>query len=479
MTPIRATLLARISDSDDDDTHSTDDQEKALRRKASQLGWGVGRVVTEDNTSAFKRRKITLPNGRTELRTYRPAFRAALEDLAAGRADGLLAVDLDRVCRDPRDLEDLIDVVEGQRVPVESITGSLRLATDADVTMARVMVAVANKSSRDTARRVSDARIRQAQSGRFGGGRRPFGFEPDGVTVREIEAAEVRSATQGVVDGLTLSGLAADLRAREVLTVTGARWTAMALRDIILRPRNAGLMVHRGEVLDVAAPWTPLVPREQWEQARRILTDGARRTSPGNVPKWLGSAIYRCEHPVCLADLAAGTKGKGALRVNGGRRKGGVVTYRCSHGHVSRPAELLDAYVSAHLVARLSRPDAVDLLSVRPDVDLGALAREAASIRSRIKEAHALWEDGTDTPAEYRATKGRLTARLADVEAAQHSASGHDPLAGLAGRPDIASVWVTLPLARQRQVLETLASVTVLAGTKALDATGVRITPTR
>ncbi len=43
--------------------------------------------------SAFKRRRITLPDGRAELRTVRPGFRRALAMLADGRADGLGVVD--------------------------------------------------------------------------------------------------------------------------------------------------------------------------------------------------------------------------------------------------------------------------------------------------------------------------------------------------------------------------------------------------
>jgi site-specific DNA recombinase len=69
----------------------------------------------------------------------------------------LIPLDLDRAMRDPRDLEDLIDLIEqsSPRIPVESVSGSLRLANDADVTVAQVMCAVANKASRDTARRAS------------------------------------------------------------------------------------------------------------------------------------------------------------------------------------------------------------------------------------------------------------------------------------------------------------------------------------
>jgi DNA invertase Pin-like site-specific DNA recombinase len=63
-----------------------------------------------------------------------------IEDLEARRVDALISYDLDRLARDPRDLEDLIDLKEALGCQVRSVTGSLRLDSDADVTMARVMV---------------------------------------------------------------------------------------------------------------------------------------------------------------------------------------------------------------------------------------------------------------------------------------------------------------------------------------------------
>ena len=61
--------------------------------------------------SAFKRRKVVTPSGRTEWRVFRPGFRSIVDDLAAGRTGAMLCEDLDRACRDPRDLEDLVDAV--------------------------------------------------------------------------------------------------------------------------------------------------------------------------------------------------------------------------------------------------------------------------------------------------------------------------------------------------------------------------------
>src|SRR5215831_10762296 len=120
----RATiLLVRISDARDDDTDGVDRQTATLRRDAARDGWGIGpaatHVIVENDTSAYKRRKVCrtcykpgrsctcppLPDGGkrpTVLRTIRPGFHRALAMLNSGAADGLLALDLDRVARDPR-----------------------------------------------------------------------------------------------------------------------------------------------------------------------------------------------------------------------------------------------------------------------------------------------------------------------------------------------------------------------------------------
>ena len=304
-TPQRGIVLARISDARDDDTRGVDGQVAGTKRRATKLGWKIGptatHVIVENDTSAFKRRLVVLPDGRRELRTVRPGFlRSELRLLAAGHADGLIAVDLDRACRDPQDLEDLIDVVEqaartSGRVPVESVTGSLRLASDADVTMARVMVAMANKSSRDTARRVADARRRRAVAGGNAGGRRSFGYAEDGLGVRESEANALRDAAAGILPGETRCGAVTDRPAGERRWDRNGRtpWTTSTLRDILLKPRNAGISVYRGERVG-PAEWEPILEESQWRAVCAILTDPAGR-GPGNARvKVAGRSLSEC-----------------------------------------------------------------------------------------------------------------------------------------------------------------------------------------
>src|SRR5687768_3557285 len=83
------------------------------------------------DTSAYKRKRVRLPDGRMAYRVVRPVFEGALEDLKRGltpdgqRLDGLIVYDSDRLTRDNRHLEDCIEVVEHFGRPILDITGTL------------------------------------------------------------------------------------------------------------------------------------------------------------------------------------------------------------------------------------------------------------------------------------------------------------------------------------------------------------------
>jgi site-specific DNA recombinase len=449
--PRRAIIYTRISDARNGDTAGVTDQAARCRELAVRHGWQVARVITENDVSAFKRRKITLPDGRRAMRVVRPGWREMLDDLATGRATALVCLDLDRAARDPRDLEDLIDVIEASvpRIPVESVTGSLRLATDADITLARVMVAVGNKSSRDTSRRVAAARDRKAAAGAWAGGRRPFGYEADGTTICDAEAAEVARAADAILTGVSLRAVAASLRERGVPTVTGAAWSTGSVRDILLRPRNAGILTHRGAEAGPAA-WPAILPEATWRAVVATLSSPKRRTSPGNAPRWLLSLIAHCG--VC----------GGGVHVGGGRHG---PAYICREGnHLRRAAPPADQLVTDVIIERLSRPDAVGLLTRRSGVDTAALAREVNALRRLIEEAGDMWEAGELTRTSHRARVTRLRARLEAAEAALSDATPGDPLAGLAGHLDGAT-WAALGIGRQRAIVDLLLKITMLPAT--------------
>jgi DNA invertase Pin-like site-specific DNA recombinase len=482
-----STLYLRLSDFRDD-SDGFAGREARLRAEADRLGWTVARVVVENDVvtangngrtrpaSAFKRRKVTTPGGKTEWRVYRPGFRSILElDIPAGRS--LLCEDLDRACRDPRDLEDLVDAVAVHRASARSISGSLTLTdggTDSEVTMARIMVTMANKSSRDTARRVAAKRGDLAAAGAYGGGRRPFGYRPDPgapkhaktLLVVESEAAEIRNAAGQVLANVALRAIARDWRDRGVPSVTGAQWSAETVRDVLVKPAVAGLVPAPGGSL-AAASWPAILEHETWEALRAKLSDPARRTNGGNAnePRYLLSGIARCH---CGSQV----------KVNGGKR---APAYACKeHAHLRRNAAGADATVAAHIVAWLGSEDAADLLRPpsRPGVDVAALRRESAKLAAIGEKQAGMHALGDITDAEYRAGARARKDRLAAIASTLQAGTERDPLAEFRDAPDAGAVWESLTLPRRREIARLLADVTLMPATfrgSGFDAASVRV----
>jgi len=491
-----ATLYLRLSDfRDDSDGFAA--REARLRAEAARLGWAAGRVVVENDVmpgpkngngngrarpaSAFKRRKITTPSGRTEWRVFRPGFRSIVGDLAAGRTGAMLCEDLDRACRDPRDLEDLVDAVAAHGASARSLSGSLTLTdggTDSEVTMARIMVAMGNKSSRDTGRRVSAKRGDLAASGAYGGGRRPFGYRPDPAAPKyartllmvPAEAAEIRKAAAAIMasrDGMALRAAARDLRDRGVPTVTGAAWSASTLKDVLLKPAVAGLVPAGGTL--VKATWPPVLSREEWEALRAVLTDPGRTTTTGNAPRHLlsGIAVCWCGGPV---------KASGARK---GRQPGSYVCVE--RNHLRRQAAGADKRVAEHITEYLDRPDNKDVLRPpsRPGVDAAALRAEAARLAAIGKRQAQMHAVGDLTDDEMAAGSRARRARL-DQIAGQLEVTAPDPLAEFRDAPDAAEVWEGLSLTRKRDVARLLVKVTLLPSARRgprFDPGSVRVLP--
>lgn len=447
MKPLRAVLLVRISyrkaDEEGENTENDVTEGEVTRRRpefskgisrqeddgralAKRLGWTIVKVIPEDDTSAFKRRKIQLPDGTTALRTVRPGFRAALDGLAAGEWDGLIADDLDRVARDPRDLEDLIDVVESRRprIPVESVTGSLRLANDADITVARIMCAVANKSSRDTARRVARKHEELAAEGKPGGGGfRGYGYDRRNLEIVPDEAKvvkEIAARILGTWDGWTpekreaidleagesLNSIANDLQARKVPTVTGAPWNSRSVKSVVTKPRVAGLRAHRKEVVGEAV-WPAILDRDAWEEVCARLAGRFRNVDLG-LQRWLTGVLIcsKCDRPLM------GWQG------SNGQHRYWCPTPKGGCGKIAVKADIAEAEIDRQVMDLLSQPRILEQLRNVADTEVTDDARrELAEDEEQLKEMAGAYARKQITFAEFREARGIVEKRVKESRA--------------------------------------------------------------
>ncbi|MGW4423998.1 recombinase family protein [Streptosporangium sp. NPDC004631] len=365
-------------------------------------------MIIENSTSAFKRRKIMLPDGSTALRTVRPGFRRGLDMLASGEADGLLVYDLDRLARDPRDLEDLIDIVEAKGVPVTDVSGGLDLSTDAGVTQARVLLAFANKSSRDTARRVTRKHEELAEQGKPGGGGiRPFGYGKQRTEIVEDEAKEIRWMAARLLEGMSLYSIADNLNARGIKPVRSERWNTASIKSVLKSPRVAGLRVHLGKVTG-AATWPAILDRDTWEAVCARLAENASGVS-NQLTRWL-NGVLRCS--LCGHDLqgaAGGTKPKAQPRYWCATPNGGC-------GKIAISALMCEREVERQIVEYLTTPDV--LVRLRASTSSGNVDQARADLardEEDLKQMAGMWGRRELSLAEYMEARKPVMARIEEA----------------------------------------------------------------
>jgi site-specific DNA recombinase len=224
------------------DLKSRDQQEEDARSYVTGRNGNYVYTYDEPDTSAWKRRRVTLPDRQVIYRVKRPVYEAALKDLTQGvapngqRLDGLVVYDIDRLTRDNHDLEDAIDVVVYHQRLIIDITGTIDLLTENGRDMARVLVTMAGKQSAATSRRLTRKHQAVALAGIPTGRHRPFGWQADKRTLHPLEAPLLAEAHKDVCRNISLHTICREWKEAGITTTCGKFWTTTALRYRLLSP---------------------------------------------------------------------------------------------------------------------------------------------------------------------------------------------------------------------------------------------------
>lgn len=385
-----------------------------------------------------------------------------LDALDAGQATAVIAWHTDRLHRSPRELEQYVDICERRKILTQTVkAGELDLATPSGRAVARTLGAWARFESEHKSDRIKRAHEQAAHQGRWAGGGRPFGWQPrpDGSAVLDrAEAREVRKAATALLAGESLGSVVADLNARGVRSARGGRWNYTTVRQVLTRPRNAGLSDLHGEIVGKST-WPPILTEDTWRSVCALLCAPERRRSQTNRVRHLLAGIVLCS--TCGAPMKSATAPRN--RAQGTTR----TVYRCPTagvGHASRDADLLDDLVARVIVERLRRPDALTLDARDDQPDTEGARVEAVTLRSRLGEAADAFADGAITGSQLSKITKRVRDRLAEVEASMAVTSRAVALSDFGPGRDPAAVWDGLSIERQRAVIRELVTVTALAG---------------
>lgn len=456
-----AAIYARISLDSTGEGLAVERQLDDARALAAARGWAVVGEYVDNSISASKRNAT------------RPRYEAMREAYGRGEFEAVICYDLDRLTRQPRQLEDWIEDAEERGLKLVTSNGEADLATDGGRMFARIKAAVARQEIERKGARQRRANDQRAAAGIPHKSHRVFGWEPDGLALRESEAQHLREAAAAILAGGTIRAECKRLNEAGILTAHGKAWTHHHLRSALLRERMAGLIMHRGEVLEVESKIEPILSRTDWETLRAILTDPDRNTNRQGRPVekyWLSSALTcACGAPMQSKTIrSAGKKTPSYVcRVALGPGAG--------PGHCSVAAHVAEGKVKGMLYGLMSG----GWLTTGANKDEVTAARKALdeNAEDRREWTGYLMTKGIDKTvataklAELADEGTRLRARLDRALAGTQGAEWLD-LLNEAGEDSAQSAeafsvwWDSLPVERRRAFVRAHLNVTVARGGK-------------
>lgn len=383
-------IYCRLSYAPDGSLEKVERQEADCRQLLDRLGWPQpprDRVYSDNSKSAWQRNR------------KRPEWDRMLRDIETGVLDGVCVYHGDRLVRQPWDLELLLKLADDKQLPLASVSGTRDLSNPDDQFILRIEAAQACRESANTSRRVRRAYRARADRGLGGaGGRRPFGYGvPTGRTGRtgrpvydttkvvEHEAAILREVVQRLLAGETQGSVVRWMNRIGSRTTEGHGWTARSLRQILIKPRIAGMIRVDGQLREAA--WPGIITPEQWHDLQSVIAMIRKRNPyPGRDRKYLLSGIAECYKCGSLM----------RTKPSGGRNRKTSRLYYCPERHIGRNVDHLDAYVRGRVIRLLNDDRLIAQLDVA-QTDPG-IGQEIAALERRRAEALQQLESLVDHP---------------------------------------------------------------------------------
>lgn len=335
-----AAIYCRISRDAEGEGTGVARQEELCRELAARHGLTVVEVYTDNDIGASEK---------TDAKKVRHGFNKLVADTRAGLFQHIIAYSNSRLTRRIRELEDLIQLHDETRVEFRTVvSGDDDLSTSDGRMIARLKATVdAAESDRISERQKAAFRFKAMQGEPKITRQRAFGWEPDGITVREEEAARVRDAVEKIQRGSSITAIAREWERAGVLTAAGgSSWDWTTVRQVCIGWRSAGIRTYRREPLTdsagelVRGTWEPLISLEDRALALAALEKRSRKKV--REGRWMLTGLLWCGE--CAKPLYG--------QLSSGSR--GIDTYACKSGDVSISALKLENVVQSALLSRMN-----------------------------------------------------------------------------------------------------------------------------
>lgn len=404
----------------------------------------------------------------------RPGYERMVAALREGQGDIILALTQDRLIRQPRDLENLIDIAEQRPL---AIHGTIEAASDLRTAAGRHAARqLAGQAAFEGDRRVERQKIRNAYDAKLGNTPTTplFGYSiykkkgKWACAIDPEESAIVIEIYQAVAAGMVFSAIAEDLNNRGIPTnVEGRPWDHNKIRNMMGNRRYLGERWLNGEFV-TKGNWEPILTQELFDAA--VAEKSTRSTSASFrghktiARKYVGTGLFLCGE--CDSSVRAGYKSTKTTQ-------GNVLypAYLCREAdsrHISRRTEEADRWVLAQVADRLRQQGVLDALLATEDhaAELAELREAEAEIERKATRAKMAFANEDIEAPFYRELTTGFRAELDVIRARRSKLSVHNPMAVLGDADDAGDRFLSLPITTRARIIERVATVRLLKSKK-------------
>ncbi|MDP9903090.1 recombinase family protein [Arthrobacter bambusae] len=516
---IRVAIYLRVSLDPELDGLTIDRHREACLQIAQQRKWTVVETYVDQSISATDKSKV------------RPSYDRMVQDYASGAFEAIICWDLDRLTRQPRQLEDWIEAAEERGLLLVTANGEADLSTDGGRMYARIKAAVARAEVERKGARQSAGQAQRAAQGRAPKGMRPLGYTTSGSVIAH-EAAAVKAIYEAFARGCSIRSIAAALsgeqddstpagvpalprhdrtvalernerrvtenrslppqKQKRIRDVPADRaWPPSTVLGILRNPRYAGYSTYtpkdlpashdggskrrswRASILmdDAGSPvlgqWEALIAEGPWWDVQNKLDDPERITNRVGTDR---------KH------LGAGLYRCGHINPNTQEECGLPVRthsgrYRCA-GHIVRSLIPVDRFVVHAIMHKLSMREFSDILAQEETPRLQAISATIDQHRGRLARAQHDYDSELIEARDLKRIRTREENAIAALAAERSQLQARNSVGSVLNAPDPSQAFAGADLATRRQVIDWLTTVTLLPyprGRKAFDESTVRL----
>lgn len=457
-------LLAyvRISEDRTDEEAGVDRQREDCLALCARQNLGVPEVFMDNDISAFLNKK-------------RPGYEALIERVKLGPSR-LVVWHVDRLYRRPRELEDLIDLVESHPIRIEAVMGgAFDLNTHEGRLMARQLVAIASYESGHKADRIRRANRQKAERGDWHGAAK-FGYGTGGVLIPD-EAAVVREMADRFLAGQSLRSITVWLNEESGVpspkagTGTLGVWHATTVKSILTSARISGQRAYEpgrknGESStgrEILGPgnWQAIITPSETARIRAMLGSPDRRVSASS--RRLLSTIATCGR--CGAGLMSGTNPGGTNPSHRRRYVCKRENGRPERGGLSVAAEPLEELVQEAVIVRLSRATMPSMDTADSDPQVAGALQRIVDTKLRLEELSQDYVDGVISRAEMQAARSAAQNSIMKAERVLGRLSRAAAFRGIPIGDEVAlrAAWHDWSIPQRRAILAALIDTLVVS----------------